>query len=348
MNIHRYPENPLITPADVPPSRGDFEVVCAFNAGAAKYGDEIILLMRVAERAIGDDKVARVPILNCDGGSPEIEIREFDRSDASINFGDSRVICTPGRVYLTTLSHLRIARSTDGRRFTVDPKPAIFPDRPSEAFGVEDPRITEIEGMYYVAYKSVSPSGICIGLAVTKDFQKFEKRGIIFCPENMDVCIFPEKVNGRYAALHRPVSGFSGSPNMWIAYSTDLINWGDHHLLLEVRRDGWDAERVGGGLVPIRTDRGWLEIYHAPDFVGRYCLGAVLLDPNEPHKVLARGGSPIFAPEAPYETDGFVPNVVFSCGGLVGGDKVSIYYGAADTVIAGADMSLCEILDSLA
>jgi len=348
MNIHRYPENPLITPADVPPSRGDFEVVCAFNAGAAKYGDEIILLMRVAERAIGDDKVARVPILNCDGGSPEIEIREFDRSDASINFGDSRVICTPGRVYLTTLSHLRIARSTDGRRFTVDPKPAIFPDRPSEAFGVEDPRITEIEGMYYVAYKSVSPSGICIGLAVTKDFQKFEKRGIIFCPENMDVCIFPEKVNGRYAALHRPVSGFSGSPNMWIAYSTDLINWGDHHLLLEVRRDGWDAERVGGGLVPIRTDRGWLEIYHASDFVGRYCLGAVLLDPNEPHKVLARGGSPIFAPEAPYETDGFVPNVVFSCGGLVGGDKVSIYYGAADTVIAGADMSLCEILDSLA
>jgi predicted GH43/DUF377 family glycosyl hydrolase len=348
MNIYRFPENPLVTPSDVPPSRDDFEVVCAFNAGVAKYRDETILLMRVAERAKGDERYARVPILSCDGDSARVEIREFDRSDARFNFSDSRVILTPGRVFLTSLSHLRIARSKDGRNFTVDPKPAIFPDRRSEAFGLEDPRITEIDGVYYIAYKAVSPLGICISLAVTRDFVSFEKRGIIFCPENMDVCIFPEKVNGRYAALHRPVSGFSGAPNMWVGYSNDLISWGDHHLLMEVRRDKWDSERVGGGMIPIKTDRGWLEIYHASDFNGRYCLGAVLLDLDEPHKVLARSESPVFVPEAPYETDGFVANVVFACGGLVDGDRLSIYYGAADTVMAGADLSIGEIMGGLA
>lgn len=344
MNIRRYPENPLITPADVPPLREDLEVVCAFNAGVARYKDEVILLMRVAERGKSDLETARVPVIECPGG---LCIREFERSDPRFSFADPRIIATPEGVFLTTISHLRIARSKDGRHFTVDPKPALFPDRESESFGQEDPRITEIDGTYYIHYKSVSPLGICISLAVTRDFVTFEKKGVIFGPENMDVCIFPEKVGGRYVALHRPVSGFAGSPNMWIAYGPDLVSWGDHRFLMGVNRASWDSERVGGGAVPIKTDRGWLEIYHASDFKGRYCLGAVLLDLDEPHKIIARGKEPIFVPEAEYETTGFVPNVVFTCGALVEGDKVSIYYGAADTVIAGADMSLGEILETL-
>ena len=300
--------------------------------------------MRVAEQGKSDSSVARVPVLECPGG---LCIREFERSDPRFTFTDPRVIGTPERVFLTTISHLRIARSKDGRHFTVDPKPALFPDRESESYGLEDPRITEIDGIYYIAYKAVSPLGICISLAATRDFQTFEKKGIIFGPENMDVAIFPEKVGGRYVALHRPVSGFSGSPNMWIAYGPDLLSWGDHRFLMGVNRRSWDSERVGGGAVAIRTDRGWLEIYHAADFNGRYCLGAVLLDPDEPHRVIARGNEPIFVPEASYETTGFVPNVVFACGALVDGDKVSIYYGAADTAIAGADMSLRGILEIL-
>lgn len=347
MQISRYPENPLITPSDVPPSRDDFEVACVFNAGVARHDGQTILLMRVAERAIDDDRVARVPVLDCRGGRAEIVVREFDKSDARLNFSDSRVIGTPEGIFLTTLSHLRVARSRDGRHFTVDPKPALSPDCPSEAFGLEDPRITEIGGTYYIAYKSVSPLGICISLATTTDFVSFEKKGIIFCPENMDVCIFPEKIGGRYAALHRPVSGFAGSPNMWVAYSHDLVSWGDHRILIAVRRDAWDSERVGGGLVPIRTERGWLQIYHASDLAGRYCLGALLLDLEEPHLVIARGEQPVFTPDAPYEANGFVPDVVFSCGGLVDGDKLTVYYGAADTVIAGAELSIAEILDGL-
>ena len=343
MNIYRYPENPLITPTDVPPSREDLEVVCVFNAGVARYKDEVILLMRVAERGKSDSSVARVPIIESSG----LCIREFDESDSRNDFTDPRIIRTPDGIFLTTISHLRVARSTDGRHFTVDPKPALFPDRESESFGQEDARITEIDGIYYIHYKSVSPLGICISLAETKDFRTFEKKSIIFGPENMDVCILPEKVGGRYVALHRPVSGFADSPNMWIAYSPDLLYWGDHRFLMGVNRASWDSERVGGGAIPIKTNRGWLEIYHASDFTCRYCLGAVLLDLDEPHKIIARGKKPIFVPEAVYETTGFVPNVVFTCGALVEGDKLTIYYGAADTVIAGVDMSLSEILDSL-
>lgn len=348
LRVERYSENPLITPADVPPSREDFEVMCAFNAGVAKYGDEIILMLRVAERAIGDEEVARVPVLRCRPGSDaSLEVCEFRRSDPTCDFKDPRVIISPDGTFLTTISHLRIARSKDGRNFVVEPKPALFPDRPSETYGIEDPRITEIDGTYYIQYKCVSPEGICSGLATTKDFVTFEKKGIIFCPENLDVCIFPERVNGRYVALHRPVPRFFGAPNMWVAYSPDLISWGDHHFLMGVQADSWDSGRIGGGAIPIKTKHGWLEIYHGATPDDHYCLGAVLLDLDEPHKIIARGREPIVVPEAPYETTGFVPNVVFTCGALAEGDRVSIYYGAADTVMAGLDMSIGEILEYL-
>ncbi|MCL6518222.1 MAG: glycoside hydrolase family 130 protein [Armatimonadetes bacterium] len=347
MKIVRYPENPLITPKDVPPSRSDFEVACAFNAGVAEYKDEIILLLRVAERAVGDENTVRVPTLKCEDESTCIEILEFNRNDPNADFSDPRVIRTSEQVFLTTISHLRIARSKDGRRFTADAKPAIFPDRPSEVYGVEDPRITEIDGLYYIAYKSVSPTGICTSLAVTQDFEHFEKKGIIFCPENLDVCIFPEKIGGKYVALHRPVPRYIGTPNIWLAHSHDLLHWGDHRFLLGVQRGSWDSGRVGGGAIPIRTEHGWLEIYHAATENHYYCLGALLLDLDKPYKILAKSIEPIMRPEAPYETQGFMPNVVFTCGALTRGDTLSIYYGAADTVVAGADVSISDILNSL-
>lgn len=348
MRVYRYPENPLVTPEMVTPTRPDFEVVCAFNAGVTRYKDEIILLLRVAEWAKPDEFTARVPILTCQSGAePCINIYEFQKNDPMIDFRDSRAVVTPQGTYLTTISHLRVARSKDGRHFTVDPKPAVFPDRLSESFGIEDPRITEIDGKYYIAYKSVAPEGIGVSMAVTEDFVTFKKNGMIFCPENLDVCIFPEKVNGRYAALHRPVPRYMGTPNMWIAYSPDMVSWGDHQFLMGVQKDAWDSARIGGGAIPIKTERGWLEIYHGATSEDVYALGAVLLDLENPHKIIARGKEPILCPEAPYEKSGFMPNVVFTCGALVNGDTVSIYYGASDWVMAGADMSISEMLDSL-
>jgi len=348
LKVERYPENPLVKPSDVPPSRPDFEVVCAFNAGVARYRDEIILLMRVAERAISDDRVHRVPILKCEHGKEAcVEIYEFKKADPMLDFKDPRIIITPEGVFLTTISHLRVARSKDGRNFVVDPKPAIFPDRPSEIYGIEDPRITEIAGVYYITYKGVAPTGISTSLAVTTDFVNFERKGIILCPENLDVCIFPEKVNGRYVALHRPIPRSFGQPNMWIAYSPDLISWGDHYFLMGVQADSWDSGRIGGGTIPIKTEHGWLEIYHGATAGDFYCLGAVLLDLDEPHRVIARGRDPIMAPEAPYETCGFVPNVIFTCGAVVDDDRLSLYYGAADMVVAAADMSISGIVEHL-
>jgi predicted GH43/DUF377 family glycosyl hydrolase len=347
VSVLRYPENPVVTPAMVPPSRPDFEVTCAFNAGVAKFGNEVILLLRVAERAVAEPGICRIPVLNCDGPAPVLEVKEFDRSDPSIDFSDSRVIRGDGWMLLTTISHLRVARSTDGRHFTVDPQPALFPANESEVWGIEDPRVTEIDGEYYIAYKGVAPTGITSCMAVTRDFQRYERRGIIFCPENLDVCLFPEKVGGRYVALHRPVPKMIGTPNMWIAYSPDLQCWGHHHFLMGTQPGKWDGGRVGGGAVPFKTERGWLEIYHAATEDDVYCLGAVLLDLDEPHKIIARSDTPILKPEAIYETTGFFPNVVFTCGALVDGDRVSVYYGASDHVMAGADFSLAEILDSL-
>ncbi|HEY3298460.1 MAG TPA: glycoside hydrolase family 130 protein, partial [Armatimonadota bacterium] len=317
MRAERNPHNPLITPLDVPPTRPDLEVVCVFNAGAVKYGDETILLLRVAERAVSESMCVRVPVLKCDhAGGSCIDIIEFHKTDSTCDFHDPRAVFTPGGIFLTSISHLRVARSRDGINFTIDPLPAIFPDRPSETFGLEDPRITEIDGLYYIAYKSVSPTGICTSLAVTKDFVHFDKKGIIFCPENLDVCIFPEKIGGRYAALHRPVPHFLGTLNMWLAYSDDLIGWGDHRFLMGVQPDSWESGRIGGGAVPIKTERGWLEIYHGATPDDHYCLGAVLLDLDDPQKILARGIMPILVPEESYETEGFVPNVVFTAGAV--------------------------------
>jgi predicted GH43/DUF377 family glycosyl hydrolase len=285
--------------------------------------------------------------LNPNYETGEIDIVELPKDDTELDFSDSRVVSGYGNTYLTSISHLRIARSRDGRNFTIDEKPAIVPDRAAEAFGVEDARITELDGDYHIVYKSVSPNGICQSLATTRDFETFTKHGVILSPENMDGMIFPAKIRGRYAMLHRPFPHMIGHPSMWTAYSDDGLFWGDHRFIAGVSVDGWESGRIGGSAVPFLTERGWLEIYHGATPDHHYSLGAILLDTEHPEQVIARSRRPILEPEADYEVNGFVPNVVFSCGALVDGDRLTIYYGGADTVIAGAEFSVGEILDSL-
>ncbi|MCC6485215.1 MAG: glycoside hydrolase family 130 protein [Armatimonadetes bacterium] len=348
MKIDRYPENPLITPGDVPPSRDDFQVLGAFNAGVTRYNGETLMLMRVAEQPVCDDPaICRVPLLETEGDTSQMVIREFRRDDPDINFSDPRVVSFPDHLLLTSISHLRLARSRDGRNFTVDPVPALEPDRPSEAFGLEDPRITQIDDTYYIVYKAVSDNGICQALATTKDFVNYDKHGVILCPENMDSMLFPARIGGNYAILHRPVGSMIGGPMMYVGYGTDPMHFGEHHFLLGKSSGGWDSGRVGGGAVPFLTDRGWLELYHAATPDDHYCLGAMLLDAEEPHRMLAKTPAPIMKPEASYEVQGFKANVVFTCGAIVEGERVSVYYGAADEVMAGADLCLSEILEAL-
>ncbi|MCE5321987.1 glycoside hydrolase family 130 protein [bacterium] len=348
MNIRRYPENPLIKPSDVKPSLPNFEVLCAFNAGVIEHGDEIILLMRVAERPINHEPdLVLVPIIDFEEGTARQKVLSFSSKADGINLADPRIVEFPGKVYLTSISHFRIARSRDGVHFTVDEKPAIAPDQEYEAYGVEDPRITKLDDTYYVVYKGVAPTGITQCLASTKDFITWQKHGVILAPENMDGLLFPSRVRGKYALMHRPFPRFIGSPNMWIAYSEDMVHWGEHKFMLACAEGTWEGGRLGGGAVPFMTESGWLAIYHAATEGDRYCLGALLMDKDYPEKVIAKSPAPILEPEASYEVNGFKGNVVFTCGALLRGDVVTIYYGAADETMCAADLSLQEILDSL-
>jgi predicted GH43/DUF377 family glycosyl hydrolase len=348
VNAVRFPENPLLTPRDIPPTRSDMEVIGAFNAGVARYRDEVILLLRVAERAAATPETVGVPVY--DAAAREVKVHQFARSDEAYDFTDPRAVRRAGSLetlWLTSMSHLRVARSRDGRNFTVDERPLIQPETAYEAFGVEDPRVTQIGDVYYITYTAVSAHGVAVGLAVTRDFEHVERLGLIFPPENKDVVLFPEKVGDRFFALHRPVPRGLGAPDIWVAESPDLRHWGNNRFLFGRRPGMWDGKRIGGGAVPIRTDKGWLMLYHGADEKDRYSMGAALLDLDDPGRVIARSEEPILAPEETYETAGFFGNVVFSCGALVEGDQVRMYYGVADEAIAAADFSLREILDSL-
>ncbi len=346
MEVNRFEQNPIITPGDVVPSRSDYEVVGAFNAGVIKFANQTLLLLRVAERPKGmslENEVA--PILNPDTG--EIEYLTVPHGDPDLEILDTRAFLYKAKLYLTSISHLRIARSDNGVDFTVDREPAVFPETRYETFGLEDPRITQIGETYYISCKVVSDAGICTSLITTKDFKEFKRHGVIFCPENLDVVIFPEKINGLYYALTRPAPRHLGPLSIWIASSNDLINWGNHRSLISPRPGKYDSARLGASCVPIKTDKGWLEIYHAADHDNRYCLAACLLDLEDPSKVLAFSDEPIMQPEADYEIKGFFGNVVFACGAIVEGDEVTIYYGAADSVMAGAKVSLEKIIGHL-
>ncbi|MFQ6048113.1 MAG: glycoside hydrolase family 130 protein [Phycisphaerae bacterium] len=346
--LERFGQNPLIGPGQVWPSRDDFEVVGVFNAGAVRVGDEVVLLVRVAERPRQIEPGWAVsPVLDLSGAEPAIRVLRCRRDDPDFRPIDARWFCYRGRVYLTSMSHLRLARSRDARDFEVDRQPALGPMQACEEFGLEDPRITPLEGRYWITYTAVSRHGIATALASTSDFVSFECHGVIFAPENRDVTIFPARFGRRYACHHRPVPSALGQPDIWLAWSQDLLHWGEHAWVMGARPGRWDGGRIGAGSVPIRTDRGWLVIYHGADEKLRYYLAAALLDADDPGRVLARSSEPLLTAQAEYEKHGFFDNVVFACGAIADGDMLSVYYGAADCCLAGAEGSISAILDSL-
>jgi predicted GH43/DUF377 family glycosyl hydrolase len=218
-----------------------------------------------------------------------------------------------------------------------------------EEYGVEDPRATFIDGEWHITYVSVSRWGITTSLATTTDFRSFERKGVIFLPDHKDVVIFPEKIGGRYVALTRPMpQSFSRIFGVWIAFSEDLLAWGGHERLCLPRPDYWDELRTGASAVPFRVDDGWLELYHGVDRDSRYAMGALLLDADDPRKVLARSAQPILEPLEPFERTGLFNETIFSCGHVQLADgRIRMYYGAADSVVAAADFAVRDIVNSL-
>ncbi len=390
MNLgQRLTENPILTARDVKPSLPELEVVSVFNAAAAKVGDEVILLLRVAERPRTDvrpgsealtldfdqsyptlhplpsryreQELVGMCFLDTRQAPPRVVVAYIPADLPGLDLRDRRTIRyrhngdyertgNDGYVdFLAQLSHLRVARSRDGVHFTVDDAPAIRPFTDLEEYGVEDPRATLLDGVWYITYVSVSRWGISTSLATTMDFRSFEREGVIFLPDQKDVVLFPQAIGGKYAALTRPMpQSFSRILGIWIAFSDDLIHWGGHKRLALPRSGYWDELRTGASAVPFLTEHGWLELYHGVDRNTTYAMGALLLDPDDPRKVIARSPTPILEPTETYERMGLFNDTVFSCGHIdLGGGLIRMYYGAADSVIAAADFHVDDIVRSL-
>jgi predicted GH43/DUF377 family glycosyl hydrolase len=341
----RFAENPILRPSDIRPSIERMKVECLLNPGVFRFNDRTWLLLRVAERPEQKPGRTSFPILGVNG---ELQILEFDNSDPKLNLADPRVIGYDGKDYLTTMSHFRLVASGDGISFAEDPSyPSMFGQGELESYGIEDCRVAQIGQTYYLTFTEVSEHGVGVGLRSTTNWRNMLQHGMILPPHNKDCAIFSEQIGGNYFALHRPSSPTLGGNYIWIAESPDLVHWGQHRCLAHSRPGMWDSARVGAGAAPIRTPDGWLEIYHGANGEHRYCLGALLLDLESPWQVLARSCEPIMEPVADYERTGFFGNVVFTNGHVVDGDTVTLYYGASDSVICGARLSLQEILQTL-
>jgi predicted GH43/DUF377 family glycosyl hydrolase len=343
----RFTENPLLSPADLKASAQGLEITCLLNPGAFQYQGKTWLIVRVAERPKQKEDTISFPILTATGTTKIIEIA---KDDPELIATDARVINYKGVDYLTTLSHLRLLCSEDGINFY---EPAGFTMLTGEGilqtFGVEDCRVTFVENKYYLTFTAVSDNGVGVGLRTTSDWKIFQSHGMVLPPHNKDCAIFEEKINGLFYALHRPSSVDIGGNYIWLASSPDGIHWGNHQCIIKTRKNAWDSARVGAGAAPIKTENGWLEIYHGANHKHQYCLGAFLMDLHDPSKVIARTEEPIMVPSATYELSGFFGNVVFTNGHIlnVDGDTLTVYYGASDEFVCGASFSVKEICSLL-
>lgn len=246
------------------------------------------------------------------------------------------------------------AISEDGYNFKVDSKPFMIPAtegkfKDYEEFGVEDPRIVLIDNEYYITYSAYSRHGVRIGLAKTKDFKSVERISLITEADYRNVVIFPEKFDGLYARLDRPHSEISPW-SVWISYSPDLIFWGESKLIMKPVPYHWDEMKIGPGAPPIKTNKGWLNIYHGvfPTMDGSvYRLGVALHDLKDPSVIIGVSDEWILQPEEIYEITGYVHNVVFTCGAVEEPDgTIKLYWGGADKVMCVGTAVIDDLINA--
>lgn len=245
--------------------------------------------------------------------------------------------------------NFHVATSEDGVDFEINPEPIHYPLREiEEQHGTYrfDMRITPLEGAYYVCHAVwITGLGCMIGMARTTDFAHFEPMPHLSVPHNRNAVLFPEKINGLYARLERPQDSEGG--RIWVTYSPDLRYWGDA-APLDVPINVWSWKKMGPGAMPIKTPEGWLVIYHATAKTAsseNYYLGVMLLDLENPAKVLSASRKFLLQPQEIYECVGQVPNVVFTCGAIeTENGGLNIYYAGADTCVCLAQTSVSELV----
>ncbi|WP_163878444.1 glycoside hydrolase family 130 protein [Paenibacillus favisporus] len=310
-SVHRYPQNPILSPQDVP-----YGPAMVFNAGVAKFREKYVMVFRN-------------------------------------DYGNESL----GIVEPSSTTNLGLAFSDDGIRWEVQPEPC-WQWNDEEVIRVYDPRLTVIGDQCYMCFAVDTRHGLRGGIAVTRDFRKFDVLSLSL-PDNRNMVLFPERIGGRYVRLERPMPVYSrgGSDrfDLWLSESPDLRYWGDSRLVLGVEHVPFANDKIGPGAPPIKTDKGWLAAFHAVDidrsrgkngwedrWQKRYTAGIMLLDKEDPSRVIGMSNMPILAPEAPYEVAGGFRNDVIFPGGMIlePSGEVKIYYGAADTVecLATADV----------
>ena len=351
----RITDKLLITPKDIEPSFSEWKVQGVFNPAAVRLPDGKILLMaRVAEAHLHNEKVIHCPMITDSGFTSEAipmkRVRKRTKTHVYLRNGVCR---------LTTFSHFRtITLHQDGVHVEHAGRNPAFTGLPGEGeYGVEDPRLTKLQHRYAMTYVGVSRrEGISTFLALSDDLISWKRQGIIFREQNKDAVLFPEKIKGKYVALNRPEGTFA-KPSIWISYSPDLIYWGREKSLLQPR-SGWEESRIGAGTPPLKTPEGWLCIYHGMReqkqqhrIIRSYSAGAFLLDLKNPERVLARSSKdiPLIKPNKPYEQKGFIANVVFPTGAVMGINKkdLLIYAGGADAVISVKKIRLKDIFNHM-
>ena len=279
--------------------------------------------------------------------------------------------------------YLGLATSEDGIHFKRESnKPLIAPDVDgADGGGIEDPRLVKIDDYYFLTYASrpfapgqywredkkyfgfqpkAGPKVLIYNdtethLAVSKDLVHWKKLGRITDSrhDDRDVIIFPERVNGKYVKISRAMDkcgeGYKNKkPAMWISYSNDLLEWPREEELLYEGKEDWELEKVGGSCPPIKTEKGWLFIYHGVDSKDKiYRVGAMLLDLKKPSKIIGKTKKFIMEPEFSFETDGFYSGCVFPTGIAEVKDELYIYYGAGDQCICLAKANKKELLSLL-
>jgi len=270
----------------------------------------------------------------------------------AVKYGDKYILLFRSHLH-NGRSIIGLAESDDGYHFKVRIEPFMIPSNDGEfklyeEHGVEDPRITYIDGEYLITYSAYSRYGVRIGLAKTRDFKELERVALITEADYRNVVIFPEKFNGLYARLDRPHSDISPW-SIWISYSPDLKFWGESKVIMRPVMYHWDEMKIGPGAPPIKTSRGWLSIYHGvfPTMDGSvYRLGVALHDLIDPSIIIGVCDKWILQPEEMYEIAGYVHNVVFTCGAIPEPDgTVKIYWGGADKVMCVGEAVIEELVD---
>lgn len=313
--IKRHPNNPILTPNQVP-----YGPALVFNAGVCKYEGKYVMVFR---NDYGDEKTSTI----------------FPHHHTDLG----------------------LAFSHDGVHWEVQPKP-IWKLHDEEIIRVYDPRLTVIDGRVYMCFAVDTHHGVRGGVAVTEDFRNFEIISMSL-PDNRNMVLFPEKVGGSFVRLERPftVYGRGGVDrfDIWLSDSPDLKYWGNPQLVLGVEQVPFANDKLGPAAPPIKTKHGWLTLFHAVDrdesrgkngwedsWKKRYTAGIMLLDLEQPHKIIGMSKEPLMSPEAAYETSGGFRNDVIFPGGMLLEDsgEVKIYYGAADTVECLATAHVDELL----